>query len=276
MATYAIGDIQGCFNSFKELLAKINFKPNSDTLWLTGDLVNRGPSSLKTLDFLLNEIPESNLITVLGNHDLYLITLYYKIFERDEYEHSLDEILDNPNAKLYIDWLRKKPLIHYDAGTNYALVHAGIEPSWEISKAIQLADEVTDKIKSNDSNEMCLFLENMFGDMPNKWHDSLDSFERLRFITNAFTRMRFLNKDGSLDFANKTSIQDTDKNLIPWFEFPQRKTKDIKIIFGHWAALKGVMHHNIFGIDSGCVWHNKLTAMCLDSNKLFHVSCKKL
>ena len=125
------------------------------------------------------------------------------------------------------------------------------------------------------NNILIGFLKKMYGDTPDKWDDALDSFDRLRYITNVFTRMRFLKPDGALDFDNKATIESSDKNLIPWFKYPNRKTKNIKIIFGHWAALQGIMSENIFGIDSGCVWGEKLTAMCLDTNKLFHVSCKK-
>ena len=275
MATYAIGDIQGCFNSLKELLKKINFKANSDKLWLTGDLVNRGPDSLKTLDFLLNQIPENNLVTVLGNHDLYLITLYYKIFKKSDFDHSLDELLENNNIDSYINWLKTKPLLYFDADYNYALVHAGIDPAWDINQALNLANEVEIILKNEDINIIKQFLHNMYGNSPNKWQESLSNYDRLRYITNVFTRMRFIYQDGSLDFDNKETIAKADSKLIPWFDYPNRLTKNTKIIFGHWAALEGIFQENIFGIDSGCVWGKKLTAMCLDTNKLFHVSCKK-
>jgi len=273
MATYAIGDIQGCYKSLKELLNKLNFKPNSDTLWLTGDLVNRGPSSLETLEFLLNEIPEKNLITVLGNHDLYLITLYYKIFDPKDFDHSLDEILNHNNAEIYINWLKSKPLLHFDIDRNYALVHAGIDPSWKITKALELSNEVQEILTSSKEKILVDFLKNMYGNHPNKWDDNLKNFDRLRYITNVFTRMRFMHEDGSLDFTNK---QKDSENLIPWFDYPNRQTENIKIIFGHWAALEGVMKKNIFGLDTGCIWGNELTAMCLDSQNLFNVSCKYL
>jgi len=280
MATYAIGDIQGCYKSLKELLSKLNFKPNIDTLWLTGDLVNRGPNSLETLEFLLNEIPESNLVTVLGNHDLYLITLFYKIFEPKDFDHSLDEILNHKDAEIYINWLKTKPLLHFDVDKNYALVHAGIDPAWNIEQAMQLSKEV-EAILNSPKKEITLdFLRNMYGNYPSIWNNNLQGFDRLRYVTNVFTRMRFLYKDGSLNFTNKTVLEDsTEKNknqLVPWFDFPNRKTANIKIIFGHWAALRGVMKKNIFGIDAGCIWGHELTAICLDSQKLFNVSCKYL
>lgn len=273
MATYAIGDIQGCYKSLKELLSKINFQPNTDTLWLTGDLVNRGPNSLETIEFLLNEIPEKNLVTVLGNHDLYLITLFYHIFDSKDFDHSLDEILNHKNAAIYINWLTSKPLLHFDKNTNYALVHAGIDPAWEIDDAIKYSKEIQEILTSNHENIIKDFLKNMYGNLPNKWNDSLTGFDRLRYITNVFTRMRFLHKDGSLDFISK---EKESESLIPWFDFPNRKTANIQIIFGHWAALEGVLRPNIFGIDTGCIWNNELTALCLDSHKIFNVSCKYL
>lgn len=280
MATYAIGDLQGCYKSLKELLEKIKFNFNNDKLWLTGDLVNRGPNSLETLDFLLNEIPNENLITVLGNHDLYLITLYYKIFDPKDFDQTLDAILCDSNVSLYINWFKSKPLLHYDKNTNYALVHAGIDPKWDIAQALEHANEVESVLKAKEEEFTISFLRNMYGNLPNVWDNDLHGYDRLRYITNVFTRMRFLHSDGTLNFSNKYKItkssseSENEINLIPWFEFPNRNTHNIKIIFGHWAALNGVNKKNIYGIDTGCIWGNKLTAMCLESNKLFNVSCK--
>lgn len=265
MATYAIGDVQGCFDELQALLTKINFNPTQDTLWFVGDLVNRGPQSLATLRFIKN-LPHCKV--VLGNHDLHLLAMAYG---RSYHSHTLDEILQAADRDELIHWLRQQPLLHYDAKLNYVMVHAGIPPQWDLLLAKQCALELQTALQSAQVSDL---LKHMYGDEPVQWRDDLQGWERLRFITNAFTRMRFCTRDGKLDFHYNGKIGKQPHELIPWYQIPERRNKDLNIIFGHWAALQGkVDEPNVFALDTGCVWGNSLTAMRLEDQKIFNTPC---
>lgn len=269
MATYAIGDIQGCFKALQNLLSQIHFNENEDSLWFTGDLVNRGPESLKTLRFIKNL--KGTHHTVLGNHDLHLLAVAnhpHKIHAED----TFTDILTAPDKEELLSWLSKQPLLYYDDNNQYALVHAGIAPQWNLAEALALAHEVSEILQSAKAPD---FLENMYGNFPNQWHNALQGFERYRCITNYFTRARFCNMDGSLELSTKGKL--TSSHLIPWFKVQERKTKTINIIFGHWAALAGnTQTPHVFALDTGCVWGYALTALCLESGKRFSVPCNKV
>lgn len=268
MSTYAIGDIQGCFAELEKLLAKINFNADKDILWFTGDLVNRGPHSLEVLRFV-KALGEKHVI-VLGNHDLHLLAVAYGVRNLHQ-EDNLDEILAAPDKHELLDWLRHRPLLHYDKLTGYVMTHAGLAPQWSLHQARMLAREV-EEILHGHSPEV--FFKNMYANQPDLWTDSLSGFERWRCIINFLTRMRFCYANGRLDLSYKGEIAGKPEDLIPWFDVPNRKNANDKIIFGHWAALNGKTDTpNIYPLDTGCVWGNGLTAMRLEDEMRFKVDC---
>jgi len=266
MATYCIGDVQGCFDELEKLLKLVNYNHNQDHLWFVGDLVNRGPKSLEVLR-LINDLPNTKV--VLGNHDLHLLHFYHNIVDFEA--THLEEILTAPDGKKLIDWLRKQPLIYHSPQHNCALVHAGIYPGWDLNSALTYAQEA-EKVLSGA--HYVDFLKEMYGNEPTSWNDDLKSWPRLRFIVNAFTRMRFCSLQGELDFEHAGKIGTAPDNYIPWFKIPGRKTKDLKIIFGHWASLEGETDEpNTFALDTGCVWGKKLTALRLEDGVKFGYNC---
>ncbi len=261
MPTFAVGDLQGCFDELQGLLALIQFDPNQDTLWCVGDLVNRGPKSLETLRFL--KAMGSRVKVVLGNHDLHLLAVYYgvKISYPDD---TLQDILTAPDREELITWLRAQPLIH--SGEGYVMVHAGVCPDWTLEEAIGLAQEVSEVLQSKD---IAHFLKAMYGNTPDHWSSDLTGMERLRVITNYLTRMRFCSPTGHLLMDKKMSPLDCSPGYLPWFKAPHRKII-APIIFGHWSALQGKTHtHNVFALDTGVVWGGPLTAMRLEDQERF-------
>lgn len=269
MTVYAIGDIQGCFDPFMRLLEKIQFDEKKDTLWLTGDLVNRGPKSLETLRFIKNL--KSKAITVLGNHDLTLLAVAYQAIPYNSKQYTFSDILAAPDRETLIDWLRHQPLIHQDADLGYTLVHAGIPPEWDLALAQSLAKEVERVLQSDNPTS---FFKNFFGNEPKAWNPALSGIERLRFIVNALTRLRFCTLAGELELNSKESAKHPPIGYVPWFSIPNRKSATLKILFGHWAALQGKCDEpNVFALDTGCVWGNCLTAMRLSDGKRFTESC---
>ncbi|GLR63018.1 symmetrical bis(5'-nucleosyl)-tetraphosphatase [Marinospirillum insulare] len=270
MATYAIGDIQGCYQSFKRLLKEINFKPSRDTLWLAGDLVNRGKGSLDVLRYVIDLGKASK--QVLGNHDFHLLAAAEGL-RKLRNSDTLEEVIKAPDAKALIDWLSQQPLLHYDKHLGYVMTHAGIPPIWKLKKAQMLAAEIEKLLSSKARKE---FLENLFGNEPLCWSDDLEGEDRHRSIVNYFTRMRFCQADGSLDFTSKNDVASAPKGYAPWFSYPSKVTKDTEIIFGHWAALEGHTGvKSIHALDTGCVWGNHLTAMRLEDRKKFKVAAVK-
>lgn len=271
MAAYAVGDIQGCLDQLKCLLARVNFDPARDRLWLVGDLVNRGPKSLETLRFLYS-IRES-LVCVLGNHDLHLLAVAHNI-ERLRKADTLREIIDAPDSAELLDWLRRQKLLHYDEQRDVALVHAGIPPQWTLKKALKRAAEVEEALR--DDARLPLFLDGMYGNEPDKWDKDLHGAARLRVITNYFTRMRFCRADGTLDLKSKEGLDTAPPGFAPWFSIPGRKTRGQKIIFGHWAALEGKCDEpDLFALDTGCVWGGAMTLMNIDSGERQSCSCEE-
>lgn len=268
MAIYAIGDIQGCFAEFKKLLSKIAFDQQTDTLWLTGDLVNRGPQSLEVLRFV--KALGDKHITVLGNHDLNLLAVAYGVRNRRDGD-TIDDILKAPDKSELLDWLRHRPLLYYDKTTKFVMSHAGLAPSWSLHEAKILANEV-EKILQSDAPEF--FLKQMYGNQPDHWGPHLVGVERWRCIINYLTRMRFCYADGRLDLSYKGEIAGKPTALVPWFEMENRVNANEKIIFGHWAALGGKTNlPNLYPLDTGCVWGNCLTAMRIEDGKRFSIKC---
>lgn len=265
MAHYAIGDIQGCFEPLQRLLEKIRFDPISDRLWLTGDLVNRGPDSLQVLRFL-KSLPLSPRI-VLGNHDLHLLAVAYHAIPANP-KDTIQDILHADDKQALCTWLRQQPLLYHDPALGFTMTHAGILPQWDLSQASQKAQEVEQILAGENFFEL---LANLYGNQPSRWDEQLTGWERYRFIINSFTRMRFCSEDGALELTTKTDLANTPQGLLPWFRVPARATKDLKIIFGHWAALKGkIDDYNIFALDTGCVWGNCLTALRLEDQLIYH------
>lgn len=268
MSTYAIGDIQGCYSPLQKLLGKIQFDPGKDKLWFTGDLVNRGPDSLQTLRFIKN-LGDSQR-TVLGNHDLHLLALASKAHPGWE-EDTVADILQADDRDELIHWLKHLPLLHYDAVLGYAMSHAGLAPSWDLDTAKALAREVEHVLQSDKTHE---FLHHMYGNRPDQWSNDLEGWDRLRCITNYFTRMRFCYLDGRLELRSKGTIDSHPADLIPWFSVPGRLNADLNIVFGHWAALGGVTNTpRVFALDTGCIWGFCLTAMRLEDGERISVSC---
>ena len=258
MAIYAIGDIQGCFDQLKRLLDKIDFNPSIDQLWFAGDLVNRGPNSLETLRFIksLGECA----ISVLGNHDLHLLAVSKKTRKSDQ-DDSLHKILYASDSDELLNWIRHLPLIHRTE--QFCLIHAGLPPQWDIEQATNVAQEVGEILVSDNYE---ILLKEMYGDSPNQWSDTLEGWNRIRLIINCFTRMRYCDQDGRLDLSCKSTPGDQPKNLFPWFDIHNRKSRSTCIIFGHWSALGFYAGNNCYCIDSGCVWGGQLTALRLDGN----------
>lgn len=259
MAQYAIGDLQGCYDPFRRLLDKISFDPGKDCLWLTGDLVNRGPKSRRTLRFVKSL--GKSVITVLGNHDLHLIALANDINVSDNRFDSLWKILSKDDCDELIDWLRFQPLAHYNKKLNTLLVHAGLPPQWTVKKALRRAREVEAVLQADN---YVGFLEEMYGNKPDKWSGKLKGNKRLRFIVNALTRIRMITSDRCIDLSHTGPPDSSDSSLTPWFEVVDAKWRGSRIVFGHWSALGLIVRDDLISIDTGCVWGRELTAVRLD------------
>ena len=271
MAQYAIGDLQGCYDPFRRLLDKIVFDPNEDLLWITGDLVNRGPRSRKTLRYV-RSLGEA-AITVLGNHDLHLIALASNIRQAGSNYESLEKILSKDDCGELIDWLRFRPLAHYSTDLNTLMVHAGIPPQWTVDDTLGCAAELEKALRSDSYVD---FLEEMYGDKPCKWSDNLTGNQRRRFIVNSLTRIRMIRKGGALDFSDKGPPEGAAKELRPWFAAEDAKWRGTRIVFGHWSALGLIVNNDLIAVDTGCVWGRQLTAVRLDKGPtVVQVRCNK-
>ncbi|MCB1754960.1 MAG: symmetrical bis(5'-nucleosyl)-tetraphosphatase [Gammaproteobacteria bacterium] len=267
MTTYVIGDVQGCHAALLELLDKLRFDRTRDQLWFAGDLVNRGPDSLAVLRFVrdLGDCARC----VLGNHDLHLLAVYAghrKIGSKD----TLGEVLAAPDLDELIDWLRRLPLLISTPSDSHVLTHAGLHPAWDLATAKAEARFVESRLQNDDFENIFPF---MYGNTPIRWKPGRGSKKRLRFAINCFTRMRFCTLNGELDFEQKGSPGSQPKNLVPWFDVPERKNRELKIIFGHWSTLGRVNDSNVIAIDSGCVWGGYLTAYQLETDLYSKVSC---
>ncbi len=259
MAVYALGDIQGCYDPLRRLLDALDFNPADDTLWLTGDLVNRGPKSLKTLRFV-RSLGDS-AITVLGNHDLHLLALWAGAIDYDERFESLARTLNAHDADELCHWLRRQPLAHFDATLDTLMVHAGTYPQWNVEKTLALAAEVEDVLRSDDYESL---LAKMYGNAPGKWSEELRGYKRLRFIINCLTRMRVITDNNKLNFSFSGPPWRARKNQLPWFEAGDLATENTRIVFGHWSQLGLIVLPTLISVDTGCVWGRQLTAVRLD------------
>lgn len=274
MATYAIGDLQGCLRELEDLLDLVNYDRRNDRLWFTGDLVNRGPESLEVLRFV-RAIGES-AVTVLGNHDLHLLAVaggHASIKKND----TLDSILSARDRSGLLDWLRSQPLLHGDHGLGFTMIHAGLPPQWDLRQATELARELEVMLRGDACGK---FLARMYGDRPSVWRDDLSGWDRLRFITNCFTRMRYCDPDGRLALKEKGPPGSQPAPFLPWYEIPGRKTRQEKIIFGHWSTLwlgtqPDFARWNAYPLDCGCVWGGELVALRLEDGKPYSVPSRQ-
>lgn len=268
MATYAVGDIQGCLQPLQCLLEQVQFQPGRDRLWLCGDLVNRGPDSLGTLRFLYDM--RDSVISVLGNHDLHLLAVAWK-GDRLKNKDTLQEILDAPDRDQLLEWMRHFPLMHYDAELGFAMSHAGVPPVWTLEQALALSREVETVLQGP---RLGRYLKHLYGNQPDRWDDALEGPERWRLITNYFTRMRFCSADGRLELKCKLGPDQAPEGFAPWFHHPSPTLRATKLIFGHWASLQGQSNRkNLFALDTGCVWGGSLTMLHLEEERFFHCDC---
>lgn len=266
MTDYAIGDIQGCYDRLRDVLAKVDFSPSRDRLWVAGDLINRGPSSLDTLRYI--EGLGSSAVVVLGNHDLHLLAVALGGHQTRK-KDTLEEILGAPDHDRLVAWLRQQNLCVHDADRNVLMAHAGVPHIWDVGQALACAREVESVFASDQAQE---YFTHMYGNQPECWASELAGMDRWRVITNYFTRMRFIAADGTLELATKESADHAPEGFAPWFEYP--RGDDVRIIFGHWAALEGNTGSDRYiALDTGCVWGGALTMMNLDSGEKIHCDC---
>lgn len=267
MPTYAIGDLQGCLDPLERLLDRLKFDPARDCLWFVGDLVNRGPASLQVLRFVRGL--GSSAVTVLGNHDLHLVMQAESYGKRNK-EDTLDVILAAPDRDELLAWLRARPLFHVEG--EYAMVHAGLLPAWDVAQASALSREVEAALQAPDYRE---FLANMWGSTPAVWRDDLTGWDRLRVVINAMTRMRFCTPAGAMDFKAKGPPDNRPDGCVPWFEVPGRASADHAIVCGHWSALGLRVEPKLLALDTGCLWGGRLTAVRLEDRQVFQFDCPR-
>ncbi len=262
MPTYAVGDIQGCFTELMELLDRLAFDPASDRLWLAGDLVNRGPDSLAVLRFVRGLGDAA--VAVLGNHDLHLLAL--DAGNRKHAKRStLEAVLTAPDCEELLHWLRHRPLLHHDSAKGLTLIHAGLPPQWDLADARTCARELEAALRGKHYRD---FLLAMYGNQPDRWSPDLTGIDRLRFITNSLTRLRYCTRDGALALKEKGSLGEQAEGLFAWFQTPGRRTAKDRIIFGHWSTLGYWEGDNVWALDSGCLWGGALTAVQLDHHPI--------
>lgn len=261
MATYAIGDVQGCFDELQALLAKVRFSA-ADRLWFVGDLVNRGPKSLEVLRFVRSLGAQA--VTILGNHDLHLVA-QHEGFERERTDDTFADVLAAPDRAELVDWLRRRPLMHVEG--DFAMVHAGLLPQWSRARAAELAREVEAALGAGNYRD---FFAHMYGSHPNRWSDHLTGWDRLRVIVNAMTRMRFCTREGQMEFRAKG--KDAPEGYLPWYETRPRERG--LLLCGHWSALGLHLMPHVALLDSGCVWGGALAALRLEDWSVYQVTCR--
>jgi bis(5'-nucleosyl)-tetraphosphatase (symmetrical) len=266
---YLIGDIQGCCDAFERLLARIDFSPSRDRLYLLGDLVNRGPASLATLRRLAGLGDAATCL--LGNHDLHLLATAHGV-RKPHRSDTVQDILDAADRSTLLDWLRQQRMACFAHG--WLMVHAGVLPQWDVEQTLTLAAEVETALRGPDLAD---FLPQMYGNTPTQWHDDLQGAERLRCIVNALTRLRFCDAEGQMDFKTKDGADGAPAGFMPWFEVPQRRTAGAPIAFGHWSTLGLVDRADLLALDTGCVWGGRLSAMRVDGGQrtLTQVECSQ-
>ncbi|KIG07760.1 Bis(5'-nucleosyl)-tetraphosphatase, symmetrical [Burkholderia sp. MR1] len=267
-APLVFGDLQGCCDPYRRLIEKAAPSPETP-LWFAGDLINRGPKSLETL----REVIALGLraTVVLGNHDLNLLSVAAGL-RKPKKGDTLDDILAAPDVDDLIDWVRHKPVAHYEDGA--LMVHAGVVPQWDVTMTLELAHELEGALRAPNWKST---LADLYGNEPHRWEDSLTGMDRLRVTYNALTRIRFCTAEGAMEFANNGGPDTAPPGYMPWFDAPDRRTRDVTIVFGHWAALGLMIRDDVLCLDSGCVWGNKLSAVLLTKDPaarvLTQVSC---
>ncbi len=265
MATYAIGDIQGCADALQRLTDSFGFERSRDRLWFVGDLVNRGPDSLATLR-LVKDLGE-RAVTVLGNHDFHLLAVaagHAKMHRSD----TLGAVLAAPDRDELLGWLRQRPLLHVEGV--WAMVHAGLLPQWSVATARALAQEAEEALRGDGWRD---FLAQLYGDAPDTWSDELRGADRLRVIVNAMARMRFCTAQGRIELRTKGETAKAPAGFFPWFDAPGRASRDHTLVCGHWSTLGLKLRPDLLALDSGCVWGGSLSAVRLEDRKLFQVAC---
>ena len=258
MAVCVIGDVQGCHGALQALLRRVRYSADRDRLWFVGDLVNRGPDSLAVLRFV-RSLGEG-AVTVLGNHDLHLLAVAAGVCPPRR-EDTLDAVLKAQDREDLLDWLRHRPLLHHDQQTGFLMIHAGLPPQWDLARARACAQEVEAVLASDRHGA---FFHHMYGDTPRRWSEELKGWERLRFITNCLTRLRYCTPAGDLVLDRKGPPSPCDREILPWFRIPGRASAGLSIVCGHWAALGRHRENGVWALDSGCVWGGALTALRLD------------
>jgi len=265
MSTYAIGDVQGCFDALGELLAECAFDAARDRLWFVGDLVNRGARSLEVLRFV-RSLGERATV-VLGNHDIHLFALAEGFGKRRK-DDTFDDVLAASDREELLAWLRARPMLHVEGG--YAMVHAGLLPGWSIGEARLLAAEVEAAFRGAAYRG---FLAHLYGSKPARWHPGLRGADRLRVIVNAMTRMRFLTADGEMEFNAMGRPEEAPPGYVPWFDAPGRASREVPIVCGHWSALGLLLRPDLLALDTGCVWGGRLSAVRLEDRAVFQAPC---
>jgi len=265
MATFAIGDVQGCFDELERLLGEVGFSPARDRLWFVGDLVNRGPQSLAVVRFVRGL--GDRAVVVQGNHDLHLLACP-AANAKQRADDTFEDVLAAPDRDPLLDWLRFRPMLHVE--DEYVMVHAGLLPSWSVAQAQDLAAEVEAELRSKRYR---LFLAELYGSRPDTWRNDLRGMDRLRVIVNAMTRMRFCTADGVMEFGVKGELERAPPGYLPWFEVPGRKTRGVPIVCGHWSALGLRLAPDLLALDTACVWGGSLTAVRLEDRRVFEVPC---
>ena len=258
MAVYAIGDLQGCYDEFRALLDRLAFDSARDRLWLTGDLVNRGPGSLAALRYVRGL--GASATVVLGNHDLHLLAVAHGAGRSARRGDTLDEVLAADDREELLGWLATLPLLHQDTTLGWALVHAGLPPQWTLPTAARCAAEVSAALTTAPGE----FLREMYGDEPTRWSEDLAPSDRRRFTVNALTRLRYCSADGRLLLKLKGPRETAPAGAVPWFRVPGRQSAGTRILFGHWSALGYYAGEGVVSLDTGCVWGGALTAVRLD------------
>jgi bis(5'-nucleosyl)-tetraphosphatase (symmetrical) len=252
MALYMIGDVQGCDEALGHLLDKLDFSPSRDTLYLLGDLVNRGPASLAVLRRLI--ALDGSAHSLLGNHDLHLLAVAHGV-RKPHRSDTVADILNAPDRGALLDWLRQRPMALHEHG--WLMVHAGVLPQWDVAQTLALAHELEAVLRSPDWVD---FLHTMYGNQPDAWSDGLVGAERLRVIVNTLTRLRFCSAAGTMEFDTKEGADGAPGGFMPWFEVPERRTAGVPVAFGHWSTLGAVRRPDVLPLDTGCVWGGCLTA----------------
>ena len=268
--TYAIGDVQGCFDDLLRLLDKIDFDPAEDRLWFTGDLVNKGPNSLNILRFVKGLGDAA--ITVLGNHDLYLLAAAVGAI-KDKKSDTIASILAAHDCEELLFWLRHQPVLHHDDTLGYTMVHAGLPPQWDLTTALDRARELETVLQNSGFETL---LGTLYKEKPDRWSEDLEGLERLRLIVNCFTQIRYCDRQGRLDLSGERRTAPKKRRSIPWFQVPSRAHKEMKIIFGHWASLdkKKIKINGVYPLDTGCSNGGKFTAMRLGDERIFSTRCR--